>query len=253
MQPMEIAVFGLGRFGAFWAELLRPLGTVYGYNRSSRPLPPEVRPIALEDIGRVDAIFLCAAISAMTEVCAQIAPFIGPSTTVLDTCSVKVFPADAMARLLPEGVPIVPLHPMFGPDSAGDHEHGRPLVLCPDPRGSAAGAAAADAWAALFADLGLTVHRMTPDQHDLEAARTQGITHFIGRLLGDLGLQPSPIGTLGYRKIFEVMEQTCNDPWQLFLDLQKYNPHTRPVREDLDKSFRKLIDTLATLTEKSDG
>ncbi len=69
---------------------------------------------------------------------------------------------------------------------------------------------------------------MTPDEHDREAAFTQGVAHYIGRVLSDLGIQRSPIGTVGYNKLLEIVEQTCNDPWQLFLDLQRYNPaHAR--------------------------
>ena len=43
---------------------------------------------------------------------------------------------------------------------------------------------------------------------------------------------------MGYNKLLEIVEQTCNDPWQLFLDLQRYNPHTREMRARLEKSLR---------------
>ena len=53
---------------------------------------------------------------------------------------------------------------------------------------------------------------MTPDEHDREAAFTQGVAHYIGRVLSDLGVRRSPIGTVGYNKLLEIVEQTCNDP-----------------------------------------
>ena len=34
-----------------------------------------------------------------------------------------------------------------------------------------------------------------------------------------------------------VIEQTCNDSWDLFKDLQKYNPYT-------NKMIDKLVDTI---------
>jgi len=178
-----------------------------------------------------------------------LAPYLAPETLIFDTCSVKIYPTKVMAEKIPLSNPILPLHPMFGPDSANQPD--LPLVMCPDPRNNPRSTKLFAAWQQTFTNLGLRVLPMTPEEHDQEAARTQGITHFIGRILGELDLHPSPIGTLGYRKIFEVREQTCNDPWQLFLDLQRYNPYTKSLRAEMDVAFRKLMGTLETLTDDS--
>jgi prephenate dehydrogenase len=92
--------------------------------------------------------------------------------------------------------------------------------------------------------MGLAVHDLSPEEHDREAAYTQGVTHFMGRVLDDLDLGPSAIGTLGYTKLLEIIEQTCNDPFQLFVDLQRYNPFTGEMREKLSSSLRKMQDQL---------
>ncbi len=81
---------------------------------------------------------------------------------------------------------------------------------------------------------------MSPEKHDQLTAYSQGITHYVGRLLAELQLQPTVIDTLGYRKMLEVMGQTCNDSWQLFLDLQNYNPYAMKMRKDLDASIAKI-------------
>ena len=70
-----------------------------------------------------------------------------------------------------------------------------------------------------------------------EAARTQGVTHLIGRALAQLRMDRSPIATLGYERLVSVMEQTNNDPLQLFLDLQRYNPYTKRMRTELKRAF----------------
>ncbi len=85
---------------------------------------------------------------------------------------------------------------------------------------------------------------MTPRQHDREAAFTQGITHFVGRVLDDLNLEESSMATLGYRKLLEIREQTCNDPWQLFLDLQRLNPYTEEMRQSLGRSLMRILEQL---------
>jgi prephenate dehydrogenase len=89
--------------------------------------------------------------------------------------------------------------------------------------------------------MGLSVSVMTPDEHDREAAFTQGVAHYIGRVLSDLGVRRSSIATVGYKKLLEIVEQTCNDPLQLFLDLQRYNPHTREMRARLEKSLQAIM------------
>ena len=93
---------------------------------------------------------------------------------------------------------------------------------------------------------------MTPAQHDKEAAFTQGITHFIGRVLEELELGASKIGTVGYKSLLEIIEQTCNDPMQLFYDLQRYNPFTHDMHMQLKQSIDNTMHTLDE-AEISDG
>jgi prephenate dehydrogenase len=165
---------------------------------------------------------------------------------VLDTCSVKVFPMQQMTELLPETVETVGTHPMFGPDSVANGFSGLPTVIS---KGRSSESTLA-AWRSVLEELGLRVIPMSAESHDREAAYTQGITHFVGRLLDALSVRPSGIGTLGYQKILEVVEQTCNDPYQLFVDLQRYNPYTSRMRQDLRASFDKLLDDLDSSTPR---
>ena len=99
-------------------------------------------------------------------------------------------------------------------------------------------------WRDIFRDFGMHVLEMTPEEHDRGAAYTQGITHFLGRMLQQLDLQPSAIGTRGYEKLLDLVQQTCNDPYQLFLDLQRYNPYTEEMRKALLGAFHRTIDGL---------
>ena len=149
-----------------------------------------------------------------------------------------MYPVRLMQDLLPAGVDALGSHPMFGPDSARNGIAGLPIILTP----ARAPESTREEWAARFRAMGLVVHLMSAEEHDREAAYTQGITHFVGRVLSDLGLRPSAIGTLGYRKLLEVMEQTCNDPWQLFVDLQKFNPYTGEMRNDLRCAVDRIVE-----------
>lgn len=238
---MLVGVYGLGRFGAFWAELLSTRYEVMVANRSrNRPTPEGVRRGSLENLAECDAVFLCVAISAMEPVLEELAMLLPPGALVLDTCSVKVYPVQLMERILPSHVGIIGTHPMFGPDSAREPNARLPLVYSPvrvdEERSSF--------WCREFGSLGLEVHTMSPEHHDKIAASTQGITHLIGRVLGEMQLEPSPIATLGYTRILQLVEQTCNDPEQLFLDLQRHNPYTAAVRDRLREAFERIADRL---------
>jgi len=235
---MQIGVYGLGRFGSFYAGLLSRLGTVQVWSRNAERQPPPGVSRAPDEgrLCRLPVLVLCVAISALGEVLRRIAPLLAPGTLVMDTCSVKAEPARWMQELLPPGVHILATHPMFGPDSARASLAGLPMILCPvrcPPE-------LTERWRGMFAGLGLCVRQMDPDEHDREAAFTQGLTHYIGRVLAELHLRPSAIASVGYRKLLEIIEQTCNDSWQLFFDLQRHNPHTREMRRELARSLQRV-------------
>jgi prephenate dehydrogenase len=237
---MRIGIYGTGRFGSFWATTLASAATVLTFNRSDRPVPPGCTGASLAELGSCDAVMLCVAISAVQDALDLLIPHLDPGTVLMDTCSVKVHPARLMEAAAPDANPVIATHPMFGPDSAGDGIGGLPMVFSP----VRAAPETIDLWYRFFSDLGLRVIRMTPDEHDREAAFTQGVTHFLGRVLADMDLQQSEIATVGYRKLLEVMAQTCNDPYQLFVDLQRYNPHTGEMRERLSSSLGRLMESL---------
>ena len=237
---MHVGVYGLGRFGLFWAELLSERVLVSGYNRSKKNIDSKIGIVSKKEIVDCEVIFLCVAISALKDVVKDLAPHIKPGTLIVDTCSVKVFPVEVMKKHLPDSVEILGSHPMFGPDSGRNDVRGLPLIFTPERINKER----YDFWVHFFEEYGLKIIEMTPHEHDHEAAFTQGITHFIGRVLNDLHLEKSSIATMGYRKILDVVEQTCNDPYQLFIDLQQYNPYTSAMRNKLQHSLHRMVDQL---------
>ena len=241
MRLMKVGIFGLGRFGTLWARLLSSKFSVMVYNRTPRSAPSDGIPMVdLETLAKCDVLFLCTAISSVEAVVREVAPFLRPGVLVADTCSVKVYPVECMKKYLPSHVSILGTHPMFGPDSARNGVDDLPLILCP----VRVSGEVYSYWRKIFLSYNMRVVEMSPDEHDREAAFTQGIAHFVGRVLKDLDLKPSEIGTLGYGKLLEIMEQTCNDPWQLFLDLQHYNPHTIEMRSRLQRSLKRILTKL---------
>ncbi len=225
-----VGIYGLGRFGRFYANLLSSDFRVKAYSRTpGRDTPQGVSRVDEDEILDTPVLIFCVAISAFQEVLQRVAGRLRPGTLVMDTCSVKSMPAAWMEKLLPPSVQILATHPMFGPDSASNGVEGLPFILSP----VRVDGETLKEWGDFFAALGLRVYEMTPEEHDHEAAFTQGLTHYLGRVLADLSLKNSPIASMGYMSLLEIIEQTCNDSQQLFLDLQRYNPYTRQMREAL--------------------
>lgn len=49
---------------------------------------------------------------------------------------------------------------------------------------------------------------MSCEHHDALAAGSQFVTHLTGRLLSKLNLQPSPIGTTGFKALLKLVDNT---------------------------------------------
>ena len=133
-----------------------------------------------------------------------------------------------MKNILPDHVGIIASHPHFGPDSYTPFRELK-TTLCK----------VRDTYKRynelkeFFESQSIRTIEMTPDEHDRMAASSQGITHFIGRVLNDSGIRSTDINTLGFNGLLSVIEQTCNDSWDLFKDLQKFNPYTNDMIDNL--------------------
>ena len=238
-----VSIYGYGRFGKFWADLLKENFQVKVFSRrglQSQEVSPDLEICDEKEIYNCDAIFYCVAISALQDVLKEAKPHCSQETVFFDTCSVKVLPARWMKEHLPKGSRIIATHPMFGPDSYQQTERQLPMVMC----NISAEKELCNSWANYFSSLSLQIQNMTPEEHDKMTASSQGITHYIGRVLGDLQLQPSPIDTHGYKQLLKIIEQTCNDSRQLFLDLQNYNPYANEILENLNQSIEKISQAL---------
>ncbi|MBN2213663.1 MAG: prephenate dehydrogenase/arogenate dehydrogenase family protein [Bacteroidales bacterium] len=246
MTKKTVSVYGYGRFGKLWADILKNDFRVRVYSR--RGLKPEdVNPgIEISDLKglhETDALFYCVAISSFESVLMETKQLHKTSCIYFDTCSVKVEPTRWMKKHLPDKCQIIATHPMFGPDSYDTADEKLPMVMC--------NITAADTtfsyWTDYFNNEKIQVEVMTPDDHDEMVAYSQGITHYIGRVLADLNLRNTQINTLGYTKLLEIIQQTCNDSWQLFCDLQHFNPYTKKMRRDLHVSIEKIYSILNKL------
>lgn len=227
---MKVAIVGFGRFGKTLKRLLDQDFELTIINRKNA-----------EKIVNSEVVFYCVPISTFESVIKSHKKYFKENHLLIDVLSVKIHPKKVFEKYLKNSkIQALLTHPMFGPDSSKDGFKGLPMIIDKFK---------ADEnnylfWKNFFIKKGLKVIEMTAQQHDKLAANSQGLTHFIGRLLEKFDLKPTEIDSLGTKKLLEVMGQTCNDTWQLFNDLQKYNPYTKAMRLKLGRTYDLLYNQL---------
>ena len=231
----KAGIIGYGRFGRVLADLLSNKYEVRVYDIDGVNNDGEVKACGLEEVLECILVFIAVPISSFEEVVKEIAKYNMYNTTIIDVCSVKVYPVNIMEKYLPDHVGIIASHPHFGPDSYSPYRELK-ATICP----------IRDLYKKInelkeiFESQSISTIEMLPDEHDRIAASSQGVTHFIGRVLNESGVRSTNMNTMGFNELLGVIEQTCNDSWDLFKDLQRYNPYTNDMIDNLVRTIDKI-------------
>ncbi len=240
----HIAVVGFGRLGETLAKILKVYFDISIYeidqNRVSQAKKLGYKIITKNELANFKTVFFCVPISTLDNVVNDLSPLLSQDTLVMDTCSVKVYPVEIMRKHLPDTVSIIATHPLFGPDSISNGLEQLTVTTYPVRVEDET----YQKWNDFWETLGLTVLIKSPDEHDKVTAFTLAMTHFIGRVMGELNLKPQDITTVGYDTLYKVMRQTNNDSWQLFNDMQRYNPYVKEMRQRLHKAINTIENKL---------
>lgn len=232
----KVAIIGNGRFGQVLFKLLKDDFSVSIFDSKNSRTEKDLKKIYENEV-----IFFAVPISTFEEVIRSHKKHFKEDHLLIDVLSVKIHPKKVFEKHL-QGLRTQALltHPMFGPDSSKNGFGNLPVIM--DKFKSSK--ENFNFWKNFFSKKGLKVIEMSAKKHDQLAANSQGLTHFIGRLLERFKFGSTEIDSLGSKKLQEVMEQTCNDTWQLFSDLQNFNPYTKLMRIKLGREFDQLYDQL---------
>ena len=243
----SIGIIGFGRFGKVLANILQKGFAIKAYDPKPIGEFHGVEFTDLESLLKEKVIFVAVPIRHFESLIKEISHHLSEGTTIIDVCSVKAHPTKIMENNLSENIGIIATHPMFGPDSFISNN--RLKMMMNNTR---------DAhdqfnfWRQFFKDQGIDVMEMSPDQHDRMAAKTQGVTHFLGRMLKEYGIRKTTIDTQGFRDLLDLVDQTCNDTWELYTDLQLYNPYTDDMIDKLKLATASLDNRLKELQNVAD-
>ncbi|XP_006285821.2 arogenate dehydrogenase 1, chloroplastic [Capsella rubella] len=251
LPPLRIAIIGFGNYGQFLAGTLISQGHIlFAHSRSDHSSSALRLGVSyftdLHDLceRHPDVVLLCTSILSIENVLKTL-PFqrLRRNTLFVDVLSVKEFAKTLLLQYLPEDFDILCTHPMFGPQSVNSNNGWRGLKFVYDKvriREDRLRISRCESFLEVFEREGCKMVEMSCADHDKFAAESQFITHTLGRVLGSLNLQSTPINTKGYEALLDLAENICGDSFDLYYGLFVYNKNSLEMIERIDLAFEAL-------------
>jgi cyclohexadieny/prephenate dehydrogenase len=189
----RLALIGVGLIGSSIARAAREYGAARTIVATARSAATRKRVVELGIADQVvatnaeaakgaDLVIVCIPVGASGPAAAEIAPHLKAGAIVSDVGSVKGAVLADMAPHIPQGVHLIPAHPVAGTENSGPDSGfaelfvNRWCILTP-PEG--ADANAVEKLRAFWSALGANVETMTAQHHDLVLAITSHLPHLI--------------------------------------------------------------------------
>lgn len=240
-----LVVGGAGSMGSWFRNFLALAGhQVDAVDPAFSGLPAErglFRSLAEAPVGEYDYLLVAVPLARTPEVLEEIARC-KPSGVVVEIASIKSHLATALEEAEVSGVRVVCLHPMFGPGKSPYQSLTFVLAYRKAPEEEQA------------AVTPLLQHPYTQlvavpfPHHDRLMGWLLGLAHLsgmvFGRALADSGLAPQELAacasTTFQRQAATAASVLSEDP-DLYLDIQRLNPHRREVYEATWRSLQELV------------
>lgn len=237
MEINELSIIGFGEFGKFFAEHLCKKTKVYVSDIceiSTDLISSNMEITSIDEALKKEIIILAIPMRNLKDFLIRYGLEFNINSTVLDVCSLKIYPIDLMKKYLPSSCEIIGTHPLFGPKSGKNGIKNLNMVLCNVNSNNF------DLFFDLFKSLELNVFEVTADYHDKQMALSQALTHFIGRSIDDMDLPKIDLRTKTFDDLMSIVDIISNDSVELFEDMQKLNPYSKLYRDNFISSVSKL-------------
>ena len=190
----RLCLVGIGLIGSSIARLARQRGDiarrVIATTRRAETLArvrelgivDEVEPDMARAVAGADCVMVCVPVGAYASVMATIALHLKPGAILTEVGSTKGSVVRDLTPLLPEGVHLVPAHPMAGTEHSGPDAgfpelfQGRYCILTPLPGGDPV---AVEKISELWRRAGSMIETMDPLTHDKVVAAVSHLPHLI--------------------------------------------------------------------------
>jgi len=228
----SIGIIGKGAFGTLAFSLV-PSGV------ARHTFGPEDNQEQFLKVAHCDAILLAIPLGSYEDVLTRLKPHLHPATLLIDVCSVKLGPAEIIARLLPEHKEVLLTHPLFGPETYSRSGSSATLVVCTELTGKSK-----DFIRFCREQLNMSIVAMTPEKHDKEMAFVHAMTFFIARGLREINLDHLVLETPSFRHIKQLAHLDRIHSQELFETIELGNPYAAMVREHLIANLERTNNSL---------
>lgn len=245
----KAAIIGFGRFGELLANLSKHTFDIYVIE------PDQARQevakkngftlLPFASVAQMEFIFLAVPISKFEETVKQLAAYVDERHTIIDLCSVKVYPAQIMQKYLTSSA-LLATHPMFGPDSAKSGIHGLQVAFCPLRIETSRTQIIKDFWESQ----GAVVTETTPEEHDKDTIYSQAFTYSLARIILNMHMPSVGFQTRSFAKLAEIAKLSANDSDQLFHDMLFYNPYFSNMKKQLAAAIDVTEQKLAEIEDE---
>lgn len=185
-----------------------------------------------------DVVMICTSILSMSEVMKPMPLHcLKRPTLFVDVLSVKEFPKNFLLQVLPEESDVLCAHPMFGPESG---KNGWKDLTCMYERVRIRNEATCSSFLQIFQREGCRMLEMSCEEHDKMAAKSQFLTHTIGRILSEMEIKSTPVNTKGFETLIQLKENTTKDSFDLYSGLFLRNRFAKQELENLELAFKKV-------------
>ncbi|MDF7820649.1 prephenate dehydrogenase [Runella sp. MFBS21] len=193
---MNTSIIGIGLLGGSYALSLRDkypkmhfigvdASEVHGRLAVAKGIIDEVLPLEMA-VPQSDLVVLAVPVNHIVDLVPKVLDLIPPKATVVDLGSTKRLICEA-ADKHPNRQRFVAAHPMAGTENSGPSAAFRELlpeknvILCDTQKSASDSLALVEA---LFKDIGMKIHYMSPEEHDLHLAYVSHLSHVTSFALG---------------------------------------------------------------------
>ncbi|XP_058183903.1 uncharacterized protein LOC131301557 [Rhododendron vialii] len=244
-RPLKIGIIGFGPFGQFLSKTMIKQGhTITATSRSDHShLCSHLGISFYREIdgfleAENDVVMLSTSILSLSEVVKSI-PFhrLKRPTLFVDVLSVKEHPKQVLLQVLPADSDILCTHPMFGPESGRDGWKDLTFVY---DRVRIRDEVVCSSFLQIFGSEGCKMLEMSCEEHDKLAARSQFLTHTIGRTLSEMAIESTSIDTKNFQTLVKLKESTTRDSFDLFSGLFIHNRFAKQELKNLEVALEKV-------------
>ncbi|XP_022729515.1 arogenate dehydrogenase 1, chloroplastic-like [Durio zibethinus] len=252
-QTLKIGIVGFGTFGQFLAKTLIKQGhTITATSRTDySQLCDQLGIWFSRDVlafmeADNDVILICTSILSLSEVLKSM-PLLSlkRQTLFVDVLSVKEHPRNVLLQVLPQEMDLLCTHPMFGPESG---KNGWKDLAFMYDKVRVRDEATCSSFLHIFESEGCRMMEMSCEEHDKLAARSQFLSHAVGRILSEMGTETTSINTKSFETLVRLKESTTKDSFDLFSGLFIHNRFAQQELMNLEHSFQmvkqKLLKTM---------